>query len=124
MIEQAITNYISASPVGTNVNGKVYFFRAPKDVTMPWIVIGSAKGEEFNAAEKHEADVELYVYVDDLMLVQGRTTAQAVHDLLQDFRGDMDPEKDLWITCGQVQTLDGPVGGFRFIVPVRITYRY
>lgn len=124
MIEQAITNYISSSPVATNVDGKVYWFRAPKDVTMPWIVVGSAKGPEFEAASKQEADVEIMIYVDDMALVQGRTTAQAVHNLLQNFRGEMAPESDLWITCGQVVTLDGPTGGYRFVVPVRIQYRF
>lgn len=126
MIEQALLNYVTSSTVGTSVSSQVYYSRVPSGVTMPWIYFKVADTQETRITQynKMEADVLINFFVEDSNQFRGRETAEALKLLLQNFRGDMTPEKDILIRCEGIRDQDGPLAAFSYIIPTRVVYCY
>jgi hypothetical protein len=126
MIEQAVVVYLNTvTAVTTSLGGmKIYPHRAPANVKMPWCVVtnsgGSRDRESVFVTEPRDT---LTLYVETSDFVSGRNAAETIMLALENYRGDMAPERDIHITCGTVRDLDGFQGSYKFVVPVYVRYR-
>ncbi len=126
MIEQGLLTFVSASAVGISVEGKVYYHRVPSDIKLPWIRFSAAGGPETKITQmgKIEADVDFLFVVDDDQQFRGRAIVEDLKALLQNYRGNLPPERDALITCSAIKDIDGPNGVFSYVLPVRVRYDY
>lgn len=127
MIEQDLVTYLTTATSGTLIGGKVYYHRVPKDVKMPWIIIGSAGGTHrpfVRTKGKMIADENYQIFVDDELQFRGRDVAAAVAHDLEEYRGNMGNSFDVYIQCDAVRDLETLQGGFRYLIPIRVRYRY
>jgi hypothetical protein len=132
MIEQALVTYLNTIPsVITALGGqKVYYSRAPVtsvggvSVKMPYAVIrndgGSRKRLTTFTTEPRDS---LTIYVESSVQHAGLLAADTIRAALENYRGDMPPERDLHITCGTIRDLDGYQNSFRFLISVYVRYR-
>lgn len=126
MIEQAIVVYVNTVPAVVAALGgqKFYYARAPLNTKMPYATIknsgGSRKRESLYITEPRDT---MTIYVESEKLHEGLAIANTIRESLENYRGDMAPERDIYITCGTVRDLDGFQGSFRFIIPVYVRYR-
>lgn len=124
MIEQSILNYLIALPaIQALVGNKVYYHRAAEDAKMPYVIISTIGGvRPWITQVVKEGDYSIRVFVDDTKQFRGRSIADAVVDALEDFRGDMLPAKDVFITCEAITDLDGANGAFRYAITFRVRF--
>jgi hypothetical protein len=127
MIEQAVVVYLNSDAAVLSAfggTGKVYPHRAPASIKMPWCVVtnsgGSRKRESLYVMEPRDT---LTLYVESMDYVGGLNLANTILHALENYRGDMPPERDIHITCGTIRDLDGFQGSYRFVVPVYVRYR-
>jgi hypothetical protein len=126
VIEQALTVYLNTVPTITACMGgmKVYPHRAPSGVKMPWCVItnsgGARRRESTFVTEPRDT---LTLYVETMDYVSGLTIADTIRAALENYRGDMPPERDIFIECGTIRDLDGFGGSYKFVIPVYARYR-
>lgn len=126
MIEQAVVVYLNTVPAVIAALGgqKFYYNRAPQNVKMPFGVLSNAGGNRnrdtpFTTEARDTLDIE----VESADAVAGKQACDAIMAALENYRGDMPPERDIHITCGTVRDLDGFQGSFRFIFAAYVRYR-
>jgi hypothetical protein len=126
MIEQAIVSYLNNNAAVTTALGgkKVYYRRVPPTIKMPWVAVTNSGGMR-NRITKTITDTldTLTIYVEDSNQFRGREIAEAVMRALENYRGDMSPEKDLHIRCGSIRDLDGWQDAFKYIVTAYVLYK-
>lgn len=124
MIEQSIISYLVSLPaIQTLVGNKVYYHRAASDAKMPYVVISTIGGTRpWITQVVKEGDYSIRVFVDDDKQFRGREIADAVITALEDFRGDMLPARDVFITCEAITDLDGANGAFRYAITFRVRF--
>lgn len=126
MIVQAVVLYLNSVPaVVTALGGqRVYYRRAPDGAKMPWCTVtnsgGSRKRESTFVTEPRDT---LTLYLEHFDQFEGAQAAEAVRAALENYRGDMYPERDTHFTCGTVRDLDGFQGSYRFVIQVYVRYR-
>jgi hypothetical protein len=131
MIEQAIVEYLNTVTALTTLLGgqKIYYRRVPPlsgtaTIKMPWVIVTNSGGRRTRDTQvSTEGRDTLTIYVEHNNPITGRAIAEAVLRALENYRGDMSPERDLDIRCGSVRDLDGFQGSFKFIVTAYIRYR-
>lgn len=132
MIEQAIVVYLNTVSSITSLLGgrKVYYNRAPqkgtdgKDVKMPYAIVSNAGGSrKRDTPLTTEARDTLDIEVESADCVAGKILCDTILAALENYRGDMSPERDMHITCGSIRDLDGFQGSYRFIFAAYIRYR-
>lgn len=132
-IEQAICTYLNGLTSVTDLLGgrKIYFSRVPQSpqtgqpsVKMPWAVVSNVGGgRKKDSAITTEARDTLEIYVDHNDFIQAQRIAEAIRLALEHYRGDMPPERDLWVEVDTPRDLDGFQGACRFIIAVYVRYR-
>ena len=132
-IEQAICTYLNGHTPVTALLGdrKVFYSRVPQSpqsgaptVKMPWVVVSNVGGgRKKDSAITTEARDTLEIYVDDVSFIHGQQIAEAIRLALEHYRGDMAPERDLWVEVDTPRDLDGFQGACRFIIAVYVRYR-
>jgi len=124
MIEQSILNYLLGLPaIQALVGNKVYYHRAADDVKMPYVVVSTIGGvRPWITQVVKEGDYDIRVFVDDTKQFRGRSIAEAVVTALEDFRGDMLPAKDVFITCEPITDLAGANGAYRYAITFRVRF--
>jgi len=126
MIEQAVTVYLNTVPAVVTAFGgqKVFYTRAPAGAQLPWCTVtnsgGSRKRESTFVTEPRDT---LTLYVEHYDQFLGLAAADAVRAALENYRGDMYPERDTHFTCGSIRDLDGFQGSHRFVIQVYVRYR-
>lgn len=124
MIRQGLVTYLNLQLIDSSVNGKVYYQRTPPDKVMPWILVTSSGGTRTNLSEKYQnIDDTIYLHVDTPNLFTGKTIADKLVSLLDNYRGDMSPATDVYLQCNTPQEQDGPNGSFRFTIQMRAQYK-
>lgn len=126
MIEEAVVRYLNANTsVTTPLGGtKIYYGRSPSTVKMPYVTVRNSGGNRDRITQYYtDADDILTIYVEAISQFNGRAIAEAIMRALENYRGDMDPEKDLYVRCGSIRDLDGFQSTYRFIIPVYIRYK-
>jgi hypothetical protein len=126
MIEQAVVVYLNTVPAVTAALGgmRVWPHRAPADVKMPWCVVTNSGGSRVRESTfVTEPRDTLTLYVESANYVSGLNAANTILLALENYRGDLPPERDIHITCGTIRDLDGSQGSYKFVVPVYVRYR-
>lgn len=129
MIEQAVVEYLNTVTALTTLLGgqKIYYRRVPPStvpIKMPWVIVTNSGGPRNRDTQvSTEGRDTLTIYVEHNNPITGRAIAEAILRALENYRGDMVPERDVDVRCGSVRDLDGFQGSFKFIVPVYIRYR-
>lgn len=127
MIERSILNYVLESSAITSALGgnKVYFQRVPGGTKMPWVCFYVPPGSERYRMTQTYTETMLITYfqIEHSKLVAGKTIAELVHARLENFRGDLDEEDDVHITCSAIRSLDGALDSYRYEFKATVRYR-
>lgn len=120
MIEKALLIYLqSNTALVTKAGGASHIcvVQAPTKVTMPYIIIEPTGGTRDNitAGKVEEINsVRVKVDVPADKMVFGRDLIEMVHDLVENYRGDIGATSDLQISCGAISDFLGLAGVYRY----------
>ena len=132
MIEEAVVVYLNTVTAITTALGgqKVYYNSADPDpatgkpVKMPYVIVsnagGSRKRESVYVTEPRDT-LDIDVYSADK--IKGKRLADTVLLALENYRGDMPPERDTHFTCGSIRDLTAWQAGYRFNFATYVRYR-
>ena len=127
MIEKSVLTYLLSIPaVNTITGGKIFYRRAPKTAVLPWVLItnsgGMRKRMTLATTGRMIAEDTLTIYVESADQFKGRDIAERILVALENYRGDMGDEQDLWVRMGSIRDLDGWNGTFRFLLTCYVEY--
>lgn len=127
MIERSLVNYVlESSTITTALSGnKVFFQRVPGGTRMPWVCFYVPPGSERYRMTQIYTETMLSTYwqIEHAKMVEGKTIAQLVHARLENYRGDLDEEDDVHITCTPIRSLDGALDSYRYEFKATVRYR-
>ena len=130
MIEKSLMTYLlNNTALNTALGGKIYYRRAPTTAKMPWLVITNSGGMRLRRTMGGTNDTgwskvkdTLTLYVDHTDQFKGKDITDMVVAAVENYRGDMGTEKDLFIRCESPRDLDGYQGTFRYHIPLHVDY--
>jgi hypothetical protein len=120
---------LSIPAVNTITGGKIYYRRAPTTAKMPWVIVTNSGGMRARSTLGGKNDLgktlvtdTLTLYVDSVDQFKGKDITDRIIKALENYRGDMGAEKDLFIRSGTPRDLDGYNGTFRQLITLYIEY--
>ncbi len=130
MLEQSIMSYLLSIPaINTITGGKIYYRRAPITAKMPWVIVTNSGGMRSRSTLGSKGDLGkttvtdvLTLYVDSVDQFKGKDITDRIIKAVENYRGDMGTEKDLFIRAGTPRDLDGYNGTFRQLITLYVEY--
>jgi hypothetical protein len=123
-IEQAVVDYLNEQTIYPELFDKVYYHRVPTGIEMPWVIVTNSGGMRSKMTVAYTGiEDTLTIYVDSNQQFQGRTLAEKVLKLLENYRGRMGDVYDLYIRAGTIRDLDTFTNAYRYLLTFYVQYK-